>query len=152
VVVKLIVHLGKLLINELVFSQYVLLFLTLNFAHQKPMPIAINNSLPSIKILIGLLSDDDSKMSMLADTGVSMNTGNKTYHQWAMSQCPSMVVEYIECGPNTGYDVIQILAALDLIGISQPVDYGNMTAVIRYETPYLIHNTDSLILFFCIRY
>ena len=112
------------------------------------MPIAINNSLPSIKMLIGLLSDDENKMSMLVDTGAAMNTGNKTYHQWVMSQCPSMAAEYIECGLNTDYDVVQILAALDLKGTSQPVDYGSMTAVIRYKTPYLIHNSDSLILSF----
>ena len=53
----------------------------INFAHQKHMPIANNNSLPSIKMLIGLLSDDENRMSMLVDTGAAMNTGNKTYHQ-----------------------------------------------------------------------
>ena len=77
------------------------------------MPIAINNSLPSIKMLIGLLADDENKMSMLVDIGAAMNTGNKTYHQWVMTQCPSMVAEYIECDPNTDYNVVQILVALD---------------------------------------
>ena len=77
------------------------------------MPIAINNSLPSIKMLIGLLADDENKMSMLVDIGAAMNTGNKTYHQWVMTQCPSMVAEYIECDPNTDYDIVQILVALD---------------------------------------
>ena len=122
----------------------------INFSHQKPMPIAINNSLPSIKMLIGLLSDEENMMSMLVDTGAAMNTGNKAYHQWVMSQCPSMVAEYIECGPNTDYDVVQILAALDLKGTSQPIDHGSMTAVIRYKTPYLIHNSDPLILSFAL--
>ena len=114
------------------------------------MPIAINNSLPSIKMLIGLLSDDENMMSKLVDTGAAMNTGNKTYHHWVMSQRPSMVAEYIECGPNTDYDVVQISAALDLKGTSQPVDHGSMTAVIRYKTPYLIHNSDPLILSFAL--
>ena len=120
----------------------------INFTHQKPIPIAINNSLPSIRMLIGLLSDDENNMSILVDTGETMNTGNKTYHQWVMSQCLSMVTEYIDWGPNTNYDVVQLSAALDLIGTNQPVDHGSMTAVIRYKTPYLIHNTDPLIISF----
>ena len=75
------------------------------------MPIAINNSLPSVKMLIGMLSDDENKMSMLVDTRAAMNIGDKTYHQWVMSQYPSMVAEHIECDPNTDYDVVQISAA-----------------------------------------
>ena len=112
------------------------------------MPIAINNSLPSINMLIGILVDDQNRMSMLVDTGSAMNTGDKTYHQWVMSQCPSMFAEYIECGPNTDYDVVQILAALGLKETSQPVDHGSMTAVALYKMPYFIHNTDPLIFSF----
>ena len=67
-----------------------------------------------------------------------------------MSQCPSMVAEYIQCGPNTDYDLVEILAALDLKRTSQPVDHGSMTAVIRYKTLYLIHNIDPLILSFAL--
>ena len=119
----------------------------LNFANQKPMPIAINNSLHSIKMLIGMLSDDENKMSMLVDTGVAMNIGNNTYHQWVMYQCPSMVAKYIECGLNTVYDAVHILAALDLKGTIQPVDHSSITVVI---TPYLIHNTDSFIISFAL--
>ena len=63
------------------------------------------------------------------------DTGDNTYHQWVMSQCPSMVAEYIKCDPNTDYDVVRIYAALDLKGTSHPVDHGKMTAVIRYKTP-----------------
>ena len=70
------------------------------------MPIAINNFLPFIKMIIGMLSDDENKMSMRVDTGAAMNTGNKTYHQWVMSQCPNMAAEHIECGPNTDYDIV----------------------------------------------
>ena len=56
----------------------------INFANQKPMPIAINISLPSIAMIIGMLSDDENKMSMRVDTGTAMNTGDKTYHQCVM--------------------------------------------------------------------
>ena len=120
----------------------------IKFANQKPMPIAINHSLPSIKMLINMLLDDENKMIMRVDTGAAMNTGDKTCHQWVMSQCSSIVAEYIECGPNTDYDVVQILVALDLKGTSQHVDHGSMTTFIRYKIPYLINNTDPLILSF----
>ena len=119
----------------------------INFANQKPFPIAIDNSLPSIKMLIGMLPDDKNKMSILVETRVAINTGDKSYHQCVMPQCPSMVAEYTECGPNIDYDVVQILAGLDLKGTSQHVDHGSMIAVIRYKTPYFINNTDPLIFY-----
>ena len=37
-------------------------------ATKKPMPISINNSLPSINLHLGLLEDDENKMMMLVDT------------------------------------------------------------------------------------
>ena len=55
-----------------------------NFSNQKLIPIAINKSFSSIKMLIGMLSDDENKMSMHVDTGTAMNTGDKTYHQCVM--------------------------------------------------------------------
>ena len=61
-----------------------------------------------------------------------------------------MAAKYIECGPNTEYDVVKILAALDLKGTNPPIDHGNMTAVIRYKTPYLVNNTDPLFLSFAL--
>ena len=85
---------------------------------------------------------------MLVDTGVAMNTCDKLYHQWVMSQCPSMIAEYIECGPNIEYDVVQILVALDLKETNQHINYGSMTAVIRYKTHYLVNNTDPILLSF----
>ena len=56
-----------------------------------------------------------------------------------------MVDECIQCGDSTGYDVVQLLAALDLDSSHQPLDHGKMTVVIRYKhlillistTPYL---------------
>ena len=44
--------------------------------------------------------------------------------------------------------MVQLRAALHLKGTHKPVDYGSMTVVIRYWTPYLINNTSSLIIYF----
>ena len=86
-------------------------------------------------------------MSILVETGVAINTGDKSYHQCVMPQCPSMGADYIECGRNIDYGVVQILAAFDLKRTSQPVDHGRMIAVIRYKTPYFINKTDPIILY-----
>ena len=59
-----------------------------------------------------------------------------------------MVAEYFECGASTKYDVVQLLAALDLKETNQPVNHSSMTAVILYRTQYLIDNTSPLISFF----
>ena len=83
-------------------------------------------------------------MRMLLDTGSAMNSGNLNYHLWVMSQCPEMVSEFIQCEANTGYDVVQLMAALDLNTTKQPLDNGKMTALIRYRTPYLVNNIDPL--------
>ena len=37
---------------------------------------------------------------------------------------------------------------LDLDSSQQPLDYGKITAVIRYRTPYLINNCDHLLISF----
>ena len=46
-----------------------------------------------------------------------------------------MVGEFIQCGADTGYDVVQLMTALDLYITKQPLDHGKMTTVIRYLTP-----------------
>jgi len=87
---------------------------------------------------------------MFVDTGAAMNASNKDYRLWVMSQCPSMVAEYLECGADTEYDVVQLLVVLDLKGAHQHMDHGSMTTVIQYRTPYLINNTSPLILSFAL--
>ena len=95
------------------------------------MPISINNALPSIHLTIGLIIDEENKMCMLVDTGAIMNTDNLDCHKWVMTQCPSMVAEYLECGAGTEYNMVQLLPALDLKGKHQPANHGSMTVVIR---------------------
>ena len=88
------------------------------------MPIPINYSLPSVCLHLGTVEDEDNKIHMLLDTGAAMNLGSITYHLWVMSQCPEMVGEFIQCGDGTGYDVVQLLAALDLDSSHQPLRYS----------------------------
>ena len=106
---------------------------------QKLMLIPINNPLPSICLNLGSVEDEKNKIRMILDTGAAMNPGNLTYHLWVMLECPEMVGSCIQCGTETGYDVVQILATLDLDSSHQPLDHGKITPVIRYKTPYFIN-------------
>ena len=65
-----------------------------------------------------------------------------------MTQCPSMVAEYLKWSTNTEYDVVQLLAAFGLKGTHQSVNHGSMTEIIRYKTPYFTNNTSPLIFTF----
>ena len=58
------------------------------------MPIGINNSLPSVSLILGTLADEKNKIRMLVDTGAAMNTGNLRFHMWVMSQCPDIVDDF----------------------------------------------------------
>ena len=112
------------------------------------MRITINNSLPSINSHLGLILVVEDCTCMRVDTSAMMNTGNRDYHLWTMSQCPTIDAEYMKCGPNTEYDVVQLLASLDLNVVYQPNTHGQMVAVVRYHTPYLVNDKDPLILSF----
>ena len=81
---------------------------------QNSMPIPINNSLSSIYPHLGSVEDEENNMCMLLDTGDTVNSDSLTYHLWVMSQCSEIVGKFIRCGDGTGYDVVQLLAALDV--------------------------------------
>ena len=74
------------------------------------MPIGINNYLPSVSLILRIQEDEKSKMRMLVDTGKDMNTGNLKYHLWVMSQCPDIVHDFLQCGKDTAYDGVHLLA------------------------------------------
>ena len=114
------------------------------------MPISINNSLPSVTLHLGLLEDEENTMRMLVNTGAVMNSGNLAYHHWVMSECTEMAGEFIQCGGTSDYDVVKLMAALDLDTIQQPVGHGHMTAVIRYRNPYLVNKRDPLFISFAL--
>ena len=61
-----------------------------------------------------------------------------------------MVGEIIQCGGGTGYDVVQLLADLDLNSSRQPLDHGKITDIIRYKTSYLINKRDPLFIYFAL--
>ena len=115
------------------------------------MPTSINNSLSSVCLYLGIPEDDENRMQMLVDTSAVMNTGELKYHLWVMSQCPDIVEEFLQCGKDTGYDVVHLLAVVDLSGVPTTDDHGHMTVVIRYKTPYIVTGKGPFILSFALR-
>ena len=45
---------------------------------------------------------------MLIDSGAAMNSGNKIYHHQIMNRYPDIVVDYLEYGPGTKFDLIKL--------------------------------------------
>ena len=118
---------------------------------QKPMPISINNSLSSVHFPSGKGKENaDDKMRLLVNTGVAMNSGNLYFHLWVIFQCPSIMAEYLQCGEDTEYDIVQLLAVIKLHEGSTQTNHGQMTVVIRCHTPFLVKKQHSLILSFAL--
>ena len=114
------------------------------------MPIGINNALPSISLILGILEDEANKMRMLVDAGAAMNPGNFDFHMWVMSQCPNIVDEFLQCRKDTAYDIAHLLAALNFKDINTDATHGQMPVVIRYKTPYIIADKGPFILSFAL--
>ena len=111
------------------------------------MPVGINNSLPSVSLILGILEDDENKVRMLVDTGAAMNMGNCRFHMFVMSQCPDIVDEFLQYGKDTAYDDVILLATLDLDDVDTDANYGQMIAVIRYKTPYIVAGKGPILSF-----
>ena len=88
------------------------------------MHIGINNALPSISLILGILEDEAKKIRMLVDAGAAMNPGNFDFHMWVMSQCPNIVDEFLQCRKDTAYDIAHLLAALNFKDINTDATHG----------------------------
>ena len=78
-------------VKRIIFFPILVSVFNISQAIKKPMPISINNSLPSVTLYLVLLEDEENTMRMLVDNGAAMNSGNLAYHLWIMSECPKMV-------------------------------------------------------------
>ena len=87
---------------------------------------------------------------MLVDTGAAINTCDLKYHLWVMSQCPDIVEEVMQCGKDTDYEIVHLLADLDFTWVPTNNDHSQMTAVIRYKKPYIVNGKALSILSFAL--
>jgi hypothetical protein len=101
------------------------------------MPIAINNGLPHIDVSLGNDATLDPILVGLMDTCGALNTGYLEFHLWVKSNRPDIVAEFISFDDANPFEPIKLGGA-----IRDPADFdasthGQLTAVIRYYTPYV---------------
>ena len=77
-------------------------------------------------------------LRMLVELGVAMNSGNKNYHHQIKSQFPDIVVEYIECGPGSKYNLVQLKVAATQPAVEAEFTNGTLSSIIRYKTPFFV--------------
>ena len=102
-----------------------------------PIPIAIDsNGLPHIGFDPGALSSL-VELCCLLDKCSALNTGYLLFHLWLKSKRPDLVAEFISFDDANPFEHIKLGGAIrDPSGINSS-DHGNLTAVIRYYSPYV---------------
>jgi hypothetical protein len=70
------------------------------------------------------------------DTCGALNTGYLPFHQWLMCQHPEIVAEYIAFDKSNPFEPIKLGGAIRDPDNFDGSTHGNLTAVIRYLTPY----------------
>ena len=101
-----------------------------------PMPIAIDNGLPHITLNLGSNSTTDPALCGLMDTCGDLNTGYLLFHLWLKSERPDLVAEYIYFDDTNPFEPIKLGGAICDPTNFDTSEHGNLTAVIRYYTPY----------------
>jgi hypothetical protein len=115
-----------------------------------PMPIAIDNGLPHISFDLGTDASLGPSLVGLMDTCGALNTGYLLFHLWLKFERPDLVAEFISFDDANPFEPIKLGGA-----ISDPADFdssthGNLTAVIRYYTPYIEPSGNPIIISFAL--
>jgi hypothetical protein len=108
----------------------------------RPMPIRVDNGLPHIRLCLGL--SDDTALSVLFDSGAALSSGYLPYHLWIMRENPDLVASFEKFDDSNPFEPIKLGGA-----IRHPDDYkeslhGQLTAIIRYKTPYVDHDGNPI--------
>jgi hypothetical protein len=100
------------------------------------MPIAIDNGLPHIEFNLGHDAANDPSLLGLMDTCGALNTGYLLFHLWLKSERPDLVAEFIYFDDTNPFEAIKLGGTISDPADFDASDHGNLTAVIRYYTPY----------------
>jgi hypothetical protein len=101
------------------------------------MPIAIDNGLPHVTFDLGADSNLDPSLCGLMDTCAALNTGYLLFHLWLKSERPDLVVDFVSFDDSNPFEPIKLGGAIRDPSDFDASDHGNLTAVIRYYTPYV---------------
>jgi hypothetical protein len=100
-----------------------------------PMPIAIDNGLPHLTFTLGNTLSSPTLCGLM-DTCGALNTGYLPFHQWLMSEHPAAVAEYTAFDESNPFEPVKLGGAIRDPDNFDGSTHGNLTAVIRYFTPY----------------
>jgi hypothetical protein len=113
------------------------------------MPISIDNGLPHITFSLGQ-THAGAELCGLMDTCGALNTGYLPFHQWIMSTNPEVVAEYLEFDDANPFEPVKLGGAIrDPAGLALE-HHGDLTAVIRYYTPYATSDGDPITISFAL--
>ena len=102
----------------------------------RPMPLALDNGLPSIQLRFGNENDKEVSFSTHVDSCAAMNVGNLRLHHWIITTNPNIVESYIQFDDENPFDPIALNCAVDK-NPSTHTDMGNkLTAMVTYKTRY----------------
>ena len=76
-----------------------------------------------------------------------MNIGNLEIHQWVIPKLPETIANYIEYDETIPLQPLQLQVAIKDFEATQ-ADTGNLTALVRYFTPYLYLDGYPALLYF----
>ena len=100
----------------------------------RPMPLALDNGLPSAVLRFGTSSEDEVQFSCHLDSCAAMNTGSLHLHQWVCTQHPHLVDNYEQFDDMNPFRPITLDCAVPQTESEKTT--GKLTAVITYKTRY----------------
>jgi hypothetical protein len=115
-----------------------------------PMPITVDNLLPVLSMELGKVSPAGFVLAGLCDSCGALNTGYTPFHQWIYATYPHLVHEYRAFDDNDPFEPIKLLGAIRHPTDFNESDFGLLTAIIRYHTPYKNSNGAPLTVSFAL--
>ena len=103
----------------------------------RAMPIKSQNELPHLFFPIGLPSELPGEISALYDTGAALNTGYLAYHQHIHRLAPDLVHSYESFDGPEPFDPIRLTGAICDPAAYSSHTHGVLSAIIRYNTPFV---------------
>ena len=108
------------------------------------MPISIRNGLPINTLATGSATNQ-VPLDALFDTCAAINSGDLEYHLWLASEQPHAILELTFFNDSNPFDPIKLGGALSDPSTYQEAIHGQLTAIVRYITPYVDSHGHSVI-------
>lgn len=117
----------------------------------RTMPIPVNNGLPTFHLTLGKAGNGSINLGCLFDSCAAVSSGYKLFHWYLMSKYPEIVHSYEEYDNSENpFQPIKLAGAVrDKAGGGKDI-LGELTAVIRYHTPYKTHDGKPCIISFAL--